>query len=59
MLYGLPPFYSRNTSEMYYNILHKPLKLRSTVSENAQNILAHVRKSKIVLNLSDSDKPGL
>ncbi|KAG7278766.1 hypothetical protein CRUP_019072, partial [Coryphaenoides rupestris] len=23
MLYGLPPFYSRNTAEMYNNILHK------------------------------------
>jgi serine/threonine protein kinase len=42
MLYGLPPFYSRNTSEMYLNILHKPLKLKATVSESAQNILAKV-----------------
>uniref|UniRef100_A0A671S7X5 Serum/glucocorticoid regulated kinase 1 n=1 Tax=Sinocyclocheilus anshuiensis TaxID=1608454 RepID=A0A671S7X5_9TELE len=25
MLYGLPPFYSRNTAEMYDNILNKPL----------------------------------
>ncbi|XP_059473344.1 serine/threonine-protein kinase Sgk1-like isoform X2 [Neocloeon triangulifer] len=42
MLYGLPPFYSRNTSEMYHNILHKPLKLRTTVSDNARDILARL-----------------
>ncbi|CAB3365966.1 Hypothetical predicted protein [Cloeon dipterum] len=39
MLYGLPPFYNKNTSTMYQNILYKPLKLRPTVSENARNIL--------------------
>ncbi|KAK7865446.1 hypothetical protein R5R35_002324 [Gryllus longicercus] len=40
MLYGLPPFYSRNTADMYDRILHKPLVLRSSVSENARDILA-------------------
>jgi len=39
MLYGLPPFYSRNTTEMYENILHKPLKLRQSVSQSAQSML--------------------
>jgi len=39
MLYGLPPFYSRDTSEMYDHILHKPLKLRGSISAPAKNIL--------------------
>ena len=32
MVYGLPPFYSRNTDEMYQGILYKPLRLNSSVS---------------------------
>lgn len=40
MMYGLPPFYSRNTAEMYDNILHKPLRLRSNISESARTLLA-------------------
>ncbi|XP_063238014.1 serine/threonine-protein kinase Sgk2-like isoform X2 [Bacillus rossius redtenbacheri] len=40
MLYGLPPFYSQNTAEMYDRILNKPLRLRPTVSESARDILA-------------------
>ena len=32
MVYGLPPFYSRNTDEMYQGILYKPLKLNSSIS---------------------------
>ncbi|XP_064604245.1 serine/threonine-protein kinase Sgk1-like isoform X1 [Liolophura sinensis] len=39
MLYGLPPFYSRDTAEMYDNILYKPLRLRTNVSVNARQIL--------------------
>jgi serine/threonine protein kinase len=41
ILFGLPPFYSRNTSEMYENTLHKPLQFRSTnhVSPAAVDIL--------------------
>ncbi|XP_043573290.1 STKc_SGK domain-containing protein isoform X3 [Chiloscyllium plagiosum] len=39
MLYGLPPFYSRNTAEMYNNILHKPLQLKPNVSNSAQELL--------------------
>jgi len=39
MLYGLPPFYSRDTSEMYDHILHKPLKLRGNITSPAKNIL--------------------
>uniref|UniRef100_A0A1B6DUY2 Non-specific serine/threonine protein kinase n=2 Tax=Clastoptera arizonana TaxID=38151 RepID=A0A1B6DUY2_9HEMI len=39
MLYGLPPFYSRNTEEMYKQILFKPLKLRQGISESGKRIL--------------------
>ncbi|XP_043916048.1 serine/threonine-protein kinase Sgk1-like [Protopterus annectens] len=39
MLYGLPPFYSRNVAEMYSNILHKPLLLKPNVSNAAQELL--------------------
>lgn len=39
MLYGLPPFYSRNTAEMYNNILHKPLVLKPNVSNAGRELL--------------------
>ncbi|XP_030071056.1 serine/threonine-protein kinase Sgk3 [Microcaecilia unicolor] len=39
MLHGLPPFYNRDTAEMYENILHKPLALKPGVSLTAWSIL--------------------
>lgn len=39
MMYGLPPFYSRDTAEMYDNILHKPLRLRTNISQSARHLL--------------------
>ncbi|GFO10851.1 serine/threonine-protein kinase sgk1-like [Plakobranchus ocellatus] len=39
MMYGLPPFYSRDTAEMYDNILFKPLRLRTNVSAAGRSIL--------------------
>jgi len=39
MMYGLPPFYSRDTAEMYDNILHKPLRLRTNISKSARTLL--------------------
>ncbi|KAJ7991897.1 hypothetical protein DPEC_G00288620 [Dallia pectoralis] len=39
MLYGLPPFYSRNTAEMYNNILNKPLMLKPNVSNAGRELL--------------------
>ncbi|XP_007901699.1 serine/threonine-protein kinase Sgk1-A isoform X1 [Callorhinchus milii] len=39
MLYGLPPFYSRNTAEMYDNILNKPLQLKPNISNAARELL--------------------
>nr|XP_042133011.1 serine/threonine-protein kinase Sgk3-like [Peromyscus maniculatus bairdii] len=44
MLYGLPPFYCRDVSEMYDNILHKPLNLRPGVSLTAWSILEELRE---------------
>ena len=42
MMYGLPPFYSRDTAEMYDNILHKPLRLRTNISQSARHLLEQV-----------------
>uniref|UniRef100_A0A3B4ULE8 Serine/threonine-protein kinase Sgk1 n=2 Tax=Seriola TaxID=8160 RepID=A0A3B4ULE8_SERDU len=39
MLFGLPPFYSRDTHEMYDNILHKPLAMRPGATSTAWSIL--------------------
>ncbi|KAM8947337.1 serine/threonine-protein kinase Sgk1 isoform 1-T1 [Pelodytes ibericus] len=39
MLYGLPPFYSRNTAEMYDNILNKPLQLKPNITNSARVLL--------------------
>jgi len=41
MLYGLPPFYSRDVSVMYDSILHKPLSFRDHihVSKAAKSLL--------------------
>ncbi|XP_026173073.1 serine/threonine-protein kinase Sgk2b [Mastacembelus armatus] len=39
MLYGLPPFFSRNKAKMLENILHAPLKLHCCVSQAARSML--------------------
>ncbi|XP_042319905.1 serine/threonine-protein kinase Sgk2-like [Sceloporus undulatus] len=39
MLFGLPPFYSRDVSQMYDNILHKPLQIQGTKTIAACDIL--------------------
>lgn len=49
MMYGLPPFYSRDTAEMYDNILHKPLRLRTNISQSARHLLEQVRLSLVCL----------
>nr|XP_056710801.1 serine/threonine-protein kinase Sgk3 isoform X2 [Euleptes europaea] len=46
MLYGLPPFYCRDVSEMYENILHKPLHLRPGISLTAWSILEGLLEKK-------------
>ncbi|MGH0182016.1 UNVERIFIED_CONTAM: hypothetical protein FKN15_007856 [Acipenser sinensis] len=51
MMYGLPPFYSRNTAEMYNNILHKALVLKPNVSNAGcqllQGLLQKDRKHRL------------
>ena len=37
-----PPFYSRDTAEMYDNILYKPLRLRTNVTAAGRSILEGV-----------------
>ena len=37
-----PPFYSRDTGEMYDNILNKPLRLRTNISVAGRGILEQV-----------------
>ncbi|XP_034643455.1 serine/threonine-protein kinase Sgk2 isoform X4 [Trachemys scripta elegans] len=39
MLFGLPPFYSRDVSQMYDNILHQPLQIQGTKTMAACDIL--------------------
>uniref|UniRef100_A0A4W5KIR7 Serum/glucocorticoid regulated kinase 2 n=1 Tax=Hucho hucho TaxID=62062 RepID=A0A4W5KIR7_9TELE len=39
MIYGLPPFYSQDMSEMYDNILHRPLSLPGGASSVACDLL--------------------
>lgn len=34
-----PPFYSRNTAEMYDNILNKPVQLKPNISNAARHLL--------------------
>ncbi|KAG8249086.1 Serine/threonine-protein kinase Sgk1 [Homalodisca vitripennis] len=49
MLYGLPPFYSRNTAEMYAQILYQPLRLRVGPTEPAKRILTEVHKVQYLI----------
>lgn len=35
MIFGLPPFYSRDTAEMYDNILHKPLRFKNNAASSS------------------------
>lgn len=39
MLTGLPPFYSHDRNEMYYNIVHKELRFPHYLSSEAVSIL--------------------
>ncbi|KAJ8289289.1 hypothetical protein COCON_G00019480 [Conger conger] len=39
MLYGLPPFYSRDVAEMYRSILQRPLELKPSVSNAGRALL--------------------
>ncbi|XP_032836052.1 serine/threonine-protein kinase Sgk2-like isoform X2 [Petromyzon marinus] len=39
MIHGLPPFYSRNTAEMYDSILHRPVRFRPGLAAPARDVL--------------------
>lgn len=50
-----PPFYSRNTTEMYKKILHQPLEFKSNViTLKAKNILEQVCSKALTILLRSS-----
>ncbi|XP_070767367.1 serine/threonine-protein kinase Sgk2b [Enoplosus armatus] len=54
MLFGLPPFYSRSKAEMFENILHAPLQLRSGVSQAAGPLLEGLLERDVSKRLGGS-----
>ncbi|XP_068591965.1 serine/threonine-protein kinase Sgk2b isoform X1 [Cebidichthys violaceus] len=54
MLYGLPPFYSRSKAEMFENILHAPLKVRSGGSQDACSLLEGLLERDVSKRLGGS-----
>lgn len=56
MLSGLPPFYSRDTAEMYDNILNKPLKLRHNFSPAAKSVLDGLLQKDRQMRLGAGEK---
>ncbi|CAF0931233.1 unnamed protein product [Brachionus calyciflorus] len=57
MLYGLPPFYSRNTKEMYENILNEQVRINPEipVSDFAKKIIYELLKKKQFERLGSSE----
>ncbi|XP_037550010.1 serine/threonine-protein kinase Sgk3 [Nematolebias whitei] len=55
MLFGLPPFYSRDTHEMYDNILHKPLAKRPGASSTAWSLLQGLLEKDSIKRLGSHD----
>ncbi|CAJ0957251.1 unnamed protein product, partial [Mesorhabditis belari] len=39
MLYGLPPFYSKNHQEMYERIVNQPLRMKTSISAASSDII--------------------
>ncbi|KAM9852105.1 serine/threonine-protein kinase Sgk2b [Aulostomus maculatus] len=54
MLYGLPPFYSHSKAEMFENILHAPLRLRSGISPAACSLLQGLLERNVSKRLGQS-----
>ncbi|KHJ95796.1 kinase domain protein [Oesophagostomum dentatum] len=47
MLYGLPPFYSRDHNEMYNRIVNEPLKIKRSISATSSDLItALLQKDK-------------
>lgn len=57
MLYGLPPFYSKDTNQMYSNILYQALRLNHNVqvTSNAKNIIIGLLQKEQYLRLGASE----
>uniref|UniRef100_A0A287CZL4 non-specific serine/threonine protein kinase n=1 Tax=Ictidomys tridecemlineatus TaxID=43179 RepID=A0A287CZL4_ICTTR len=55
MLSGLPPFYSRNTAEMYHNILNRPLQLKPNITNSARHLLEGLLQKDRTKRLSAKD----
>ncbi|KAM4687637.1 serine/threonine-protein kinase Sgk3 [Discoglossus pictus] len=55
MLHGLPPFYNRDIADLYENILHKPLVMRTDISVTASSILEELLEKNPKLRLGAHD----
>lgn len=42
MLAGHPPFYSTNRQQLFMNILQKPVRMKSSFSEEASDLISHL-----------------
>ncbi|XP_070691259.1 serine/threonine-protein kinase Sgk2b [Pempheris klunzingeri] len=54
MLYGLPPFYSRSKAEMFENMLHAPLQLRTGVPQATRTLLEGLLERDVSKRLGES-----
>uniref|UniRef100_A0A3Q3C4X3 Protein kinase domain-containing protein n=1 Tax=Haplochromis burtoni TaxID=8153 RepID=A0A3Q3C4X3_HAPBU len=54
MICGLPPFYSRSKLQMFQNILHGPLQLRSDISKAACSLLEGLLEKDVSRRLGAS-----
>ncbi|XP_028280737.1 serine/threonine-protein kinase Sgk2b [Parambassis ranga] len=54
MISGMPPFYSCSKAEMFENILHAPLQLRSGMSEAAGSLLEGLLERDVTKRLGQS-----
>ena len=50
-----PPFYSRNTAEMYHNILHKAPVLKPNVSNSGRELLEGLLQKDRTKRLGSKD----
>nr|XP_006012062.2 PREDICTED: serine/threonine-protein kinase Sgk1-like [Latimeria chalumnae] len=50
-----PPFYSRNTAEMYDNILNKPLQLKPNITNSARHLLEGLLQKDRIQRLGAKD----
>uniref|UniRef100_H2ZUF7 Serum/glucocorticoid regulated kinase 1 n=1 Tax=Latimeria chalumnae TaxID=7897 RepID=H2ZUF7_LATCH len=53
--FSQPPFYSRNTAEMYDNILNKPLQLKPNITNSARHLLEGLLQKDRIQRLGAKD----